>query len=86
MSVTLAKQDTATIRKALNYTDGRPYSEKRAYGRRVKFWYGKAPLNGNIAKTVAALKEAFGDRFIDCGSFAGPYGGIDFEVKLRNWK
>lgn len=84
MSVTLAKQDTATIRKVLNYTAGRPYSEKRAYGRRIKFWLSQVPLNGNIVEVTKKLKEAFGDRFIDCSTY-NCYGS-SFEVRLRNWK
>ena len=78
MSVKLAKADTALIRQTLNYgTDKyiQVFNEKRAYGRRVKFWHAKTP--GNITKVTAKLKEAFGDRFIACA-----YDG-DFEVELK---
>lgn len=60
MTIAQAKQDTATIRKVLNYTGGRPYSEKRSYGRRVKFWWTDSPACG-VQTATELLKEAFGD-------------------------
>lgn len=84
MSVILAKQDTATIRKALGWLGGRPYSEKRSYGRRIKFWWTESP--GDMAEISAKLKVAFGDRFIRCGMINGMFSPNDFEVQLKNWK
>lgn len=79
MSAQLAKLDTALIRNTLTYTRGRPYSESRAYGRRIKFWMGPKPLNGDIAKCTELLKNAFGERFIKCSQLST----YEFEVQLK---
>lgn len=79
MLVTLVKADTKIIRKALGFKEGRVYSEKRSYGRRVKFWCANMPLT--VQESTKLLKEAFGDRFIsinDCSSRVA-----QFEVCLK---
>ena len=78
-SIKLAKADTALIRQTLNYNTDRytrVFSESRKYGRRVKFWWGCAP--GALTEVTAKLREAFGDRFIDCY-----YYNRNFEVQLK---
>lgn len=82
MSITLAKADTALIRKSLgNFSAGRVYSENRSYGRRVKFWCTNMPVSQ--AEATLLLKNAFGDRFIAVDKCSGHVA--QFEVKLKTY-
>jgi hypothetical protein len=80
----LAKQDTIRIRKAINLEEGRPYSENRSYGRRVKFWCVCRCSKAEIERRTELLKAEFGNRFIECNLLRQERLTC-FEVKLEGF-